>query len=108
MLTITATEAFDLWFASLRDARGKAKILARIRRAGEGNFGDCEPIGEGCSEMRIDYGPGYRLYLMQNGLELYLLLCGGDKSTQARDIKVALKMAAELKQARQAIMPPRK
>lgn len=97
MLTIRTTDTFDAWFADLRDARAKARIQSRIDRAEDGNFGDCEPIGEACSELRIDYGPGYRLYLMQSGLELHLLLCGGDKSTQKRDIKKALKMARELR-----------
>lgn len=97
MPTLHTTATFDVWFAGLRDARAKAKIQARIDRAEDGNFGDCEPIGEGCSEMRIDYGPGYRLYLLQSGLELHVLLCGGEKTTQKRDIKKALNMARELR-----------
>ena len=99
MLTVKTTSAFDQWFAALTDVRAQARVQARIDRAEGGNFGDCEPIGEGCSEMRIHYGPGYRVYLMRDGLEVYLLLSGGDKSTQAADIKAALKMARELKQA---------
>lgn len=97
MLTIHSTDRFDAWFTDLRDARAKAKIQARIDRAEGGNFGDCEPIGESCSEMRIDYGPGYRVYILQSGMSVYLLLCGGDKSTQAKDIKMALNMARELR-----------
>lgn len=99
MLTIKTTDTFDAWFAALNDVRAQARVQARIDRAEDGNFGDCEPIGEGCSEMRIHYGPGYRVYLMREGLEVYLLLIGGDKSTQAADIKAALKMAYKLKQA---------
>lgn len=95
--SIHTTDTFDVWFASLHDVRVRARIQARIDRAEDGSFGDCQPIGEGCSEMRIDVGPGYRLYLMQSGLALYLLLCGGDKSTQAKDIKRALEMARELR-----------
>lgn len=97
MLSIRTTEVFDIWFAKLRDARAKAKIHARIDRAEDGNFGDCEPIGEGCSEMRIHHGPGYRLYLMQEDHIMYLLLCGGDKSTQHADIQTALQMARTLR-----------
>ncbi len=98
MLTIKTTNAFDAWFVSLNDVRARARIQARIDRAEGGSFGDCEPIGEGCSEMRIHYGPGYRVYLMREGLEVYLLLCGGDKSTQTEDIKAALAMARKLRQ----------
>ena len=70
----------------------KAKVLVRIRRAERGNFGDCEPVGNGVSEMRIHYGPGYRIYLAQEGRVVYLFLCGGDKSTQSKDIKLAKAM----------------
>ena len=97
MPTLHTTDTFDAWFAELRDARAKAKIQVRIDRAESGNFGDCQPIGEGCSEMRIDHGPGYRLYLLREDLEVYLLLCGGDKSTQADDIRTALGMARTLR-----------
>lgn len=101
MFAINTTATFDAWFDALTDIRAKAKIQTRIDRAEGGNFGDCEPIGEGCSEMRIHYGPGYRVYLMRDGLAVYLLLSGGDKSTQAQDIRAALEMARALKKQRQ-------
>ena len=72
------------------------RIQVRIDRAEDGNFGDCQPVGEGVSEMRIHYGPGYRVYFMQRGMEIVILLAGGDKSTQAKDIKAALKIARQL------------
>lgn len=93
---IVTTDIFDGWFAALRDARGKARIQARIDRAQLGNFGDCAPVGEGVSEMRIHQGPGYRVYFVQRGLEVVILLAGGDKSSQAKDIKLALEMARSL------------
>lgn len=96
MKTILTTDAFDDWFSGLRDALAAARIKARISRAEAGNFGDCEPVGEGVSEMRIHYGPGYRVYFTQRGMEVVILLAGGDKSTQKKDIKEALKMAQEL------------
>ena len=80
---------------------GRARIAQRIRSAEAGNFGDCEPVGQGVSEMRIHVGPGYRLYFMHSGAVLYLLLLGGEKSGQRRDIKSALKMARELKRKKQ-------
>lgn len=73
----------------MRDPIAKARIIARIRSAEQGNFGDCEPVGDGISEMRIHVGPGYRLYYCRRGDVIYLLLCGGDKSTQPRDIRQA-------------------
>lgn len=93
---IVTTEVFDDWFKALRDVRGKARIQARIDRAQLGNFGDCEPVGEGVSEMRIHHGPGYRVYFVQRGLEVVILLAGGDKSSQTKDIKLALEMARSL------------
>ena len=96
MKVIHTTEVFDAWFACLTDRTGKLRIQARIDRAEMGNFGDCEPVGEGVSEMRIHFGPGYRLYFAQRGIELVILLAGGDKSTQSKDIKTALKLAREL------------
>lgn len=75
-----------------------ARILSRLDSAALGNFGDCEPVGEGVSEMRIHFGPGYRVYYKRRGTEVYLLLLGGDKSTQKRDIKLALEMARQLKE----------
>ena len=94
--TIYTTERFDTWFAGLRDQQASARIKTRIRRAEDGNFGDCEPIGDGVSEMRIHYGPGYRVYFVQRRDEIAILLAGGDKSTQAKDIKTALNLAREL------------
>lgn len=96
MKSIHTTEAFDAWFAGLHDRAGKLRIQVRIDRAEMGIFGDCEPVGDGVSEMRIHFGPGYRVYFTQRGLELVILLAGGDKSTQARDIKIARKLAREL------------
>lgn len=94
--TIHTTETFDDWFTSLRDKQAEKRIQARIRRAELGNFGDCEPVGEGVSEMRIHYGPGYRVYFAQRGMEIVILLVGGDKSTQSKDIKTALELARQL------------
>jgi putative addiction module killer protein len=89
MLTFLRTPQFDLWLRSLRNPIAKARIAARIRSAQAGNFGDCEPVGEGISEMRVHVGPGYRVYYTRRGEVLYLLLCGGDKSSQKRDIQQA-------------------
>lgn len=102
MYTFLRSEEFDAWLAGLRDKIGRARIAQRIRSAEAGNFGDCEPVGEGVSEMRIHTGPGYRLYFTQREAVLYLLLTGGDKSTQQRDIKSALKMARGLKRENQS------
>jgi putative addiction module killer protein len=96
MKSIHTTEVFDIWFANLSDKAGKFRIQARIDRAEIGNFGDCEAVGEGVSEMRIHFGPGYRVYFVQRSLEVVILLAGGDKSTQPKDIKTALKLAREL------------
>lgn len=95
--TIQTTKIFDKWFDSLKDQIGKKRVLARIRWAEEGNFGDCAPVGEGVSEMRIHYGPGYRVYFRQIGGEIYVLLAGGSKDTQSQDIKDALALARQLK-----------
>ena len=89
MSTFLRTPEFDAWLKALRDPIGKARIVARIRAAEQGNFGDCEPVGEGVSEMRIHCGPGYRVYYCRRGKVVYLLLCGGDKTTQKWDIKQA-------------------
>jgi putative addiction module killer protein len=97
MNTIARTAEFDGWLKSLRDPKAQARILARIVSAELGNFGDCKPAGEGVSEMRIDFGPGYRVYFSRQGETVYLLLAGGDKSTQTADIKRAQKMLRELK-----------
>lgn len=96
MKTIDQTSNYAQWFAQLRDMSGKARINARIRRAELGNFGDCAPVGEGVSEMRIHFGPGYRVYFIERQYELVILLAGGDKSTQTKDIKTALALAREL------------
>ena len=98
MLTISKSQAFDQWFDGLKDTKGRFRIQARIDRAELGNFGDCEPVGEGVSEMRINFGPGYRVYFAQRGLLIVLLLVGGDKSTQAKDIKAAIKLNREIKE----------
>ena len=94
-----ATDIYSDWFSALRDVQARARINARLRRAELGNFGDCEPVGEGVSEMRIHYGPGYRVYWVKRGHEIFILLAGGDKTTQAKDIKAALQLARKLKEA---------
>jgi putative addiction module killer protein len=96
MNTFLKSEEFDTWLISLKDHPGKAMIIKRIRNAEAGNFGDCEPVGEGVFEMRIHYGPGYRAYFTRRGTVVYFLLLGGDKSTQKRDIKRAQTMARTL------------
>lgn len=98
MKNIYTTDTFDSWLTSLRDKQAVRRIQVRIDRAEDGNFGDCEPVGEGVSEMRIHYGPGYRVYFMQRGLEIVILLAGGDKSTQSKDIKTALELSRHLKE----------
>lgn len=96
MNTIQTTETFDDWFEHLKDRRAYTKIAVRIDRAEDGNFGDSEPVGEGVSEMRIHYGPGYRVYYKFVGKQLVILLAGGDKSSQKQDIKTALELARQL------------
>ena len=98
MKSIYTTEEFDAWFGALRDKQAARRIQARIDRAEEGNFGDSKPVGEGVSEMRIHYGPGFRVYFTQHGLEIVILLAGGDKSTQAKDIQSALSLAQQIKE----------
>lgn len=95
MFEIRQINAFSDWFDGVRDAKAQAKILTRIRRASLGNLGDVKYFG-GIGEMRIDYGPGYRVYFVNQGKEIVILLCGGDKGSQARDIKQAKKLAKEL------------
>jgi putative addiction module killer protein len=97
MLTIQTTELFDGWFTALRDRAAKARIQARIDRAETGNFGDCKQVGEAVSEMRVNVGPGYRVYFTQRGAQVYVLLAGGDKSTQQADIEMAMECARKLK-----------
>lgn len=99
MYTILRSDEFDDWLTRLKDARGKARIAARIVTAEQGNFGDCGPVGEGVSEMRIHFGPGYRVYYTRRGEFVHLLLLGGDKSSQKRDIKRAQDMARELRRS---------
>ncbi|MEO8649222.1 MAG: type II toxin-antitoxin system RelE/ParE family toxin [Acidobacteriota bacterium] len=96
MNTLLTTDEVDEWLVSLKDHIGKARIIARIRSAEAGNFGDSSPVGDGISEMRIHYGPGYRLYYCRRQKLVYLLLCGGDKSTQKRDIRDAKRILKEL------------
>lgn len=96
MLEIRKTETYAQWIDTLRDIKGRARILARIERLAAGNPGDVKPVGEGVSELRIDYGPGYRVYFKKRGREIVILLAGGDKSTQEPDIKVALRLARNL------------
>ncbi len=88
-IALEETKAFQKWVEGLRDKKARAHVLRRIIAAKNGNFGDCEPVGEGVSEMRIHYGPGYRVYFGRLGETLYILLAGGDKSTQRRDIESA-------------------
>jgi putative addiction module killer protein len=95
---IRRSPEFAAWLDRLADQKARARIFNRLDRASLGNFGDCKPVGEGVSEMRIDVGPGYRLYFVREGGEVYVLLVGGDKSSQKRDIQTALAMARKLKQ----------
>jgi putative addiction module killer protein len=97
MLEIRRTHAFDRWLRKLKNERAKAKITARIRRLAFGNFGDVSPVGDGVSELRIFEGPGYRVYFVHRGTTVVILLCGGDKTSQERDIKAAKALAKELK-----------
>lgn len=96
MNSIQTTAVFDTWYDALRDRMAKASIQARIRRAELGNLGDCKPVGQGVSEMRIHVGAGYRVYFTQRGMELVILLAGGDKSTRPHDIKTAQQLAQQL------------
>jgi putative addiction module killer protein/probable addiction module antidote protein len=96
MVEIRQTEIYSRWFNSLRDRQARARIDIRIRRLSICNPGDVKPVGKGVSELRIDYGPGYRVYFIQRGETLIVLLAGGDKRTQNRDIKTALDLAQEL------------
>jgi putative addiction module killer protein len=96
MVEVRQTERFVRWLEGLRDLRGRAKVLARIERLIGGNPGDVRPVGSGVSELRINYGPGYRVYYVQRGTTLIILLAGGDKSSQVKDIDGALLLAANL------------
>jgi putative addiction module killer protein len=96
MVEIRKTELFAKWIDNLCDVQAKARVLVRIERLASGNAGDVKPVGEGISEMRIDYGPGYRVYFIKRGNELIILLAGGDKSSQTADIKVAIRLVSNL------------
>jgi putative addiction module killer protein len=95
-MEVRQTPVFADWMAALRDHRARAKIAVRIDRLALGNPGDVAPVGQGVSELRIQYGPGYRVYFMKRAKTLIVLLCGGDKSTQTKDIKAAKNLAAKL------------
>ena len=101
MNTFVRSSDFDAWLSHLADQKAKARILARLRSAAFGNFGDCEPVGEGVSEMRIHVGAGYRVYYTRTGSTVYVLLAGGVKASQTKDIAKAKTMACELKRAKQ-------
>lgn len=94
---IQTSDIFDEWLANLRDDKARGRITDRIDRAGRGNLGKCAPVGQGVSEMKIDYGPGYRLYFFVEGRTVVVLLCGGDKRTQPKDIKLAHQLAKDWK-----------
>jgi putative addiction module killer protein len=96
MIEIRKTELFARWLDDLRDLRARARVQVRIERLAAGNPGDVRPVGEGVSELRIDYGPGYRVYFRRYRRELIILLAGGDKSSQTKDIKAALRLARDL------------
>jgi putative addiction module killer protein len=96
MIQIRQTDAFAAWFAGLRDHHARARIAVRIRRLSLGNPGDVKAVGGGVSEMRIDYGPGFRVYFVRRGDVVIVLLCGGDKRTQDRDIARAVELARAL------------
>jgi len=96
MKEIRETEAFKTWFSDLQDTRAKTRIDVRIKRLALGNPGDVGPVGQGISEIRIDYGPGYRVYFKDTGKEITVLLCGGDKRTQSRDIEQAKELLQNL------------
>ena len=96
MYEIRKTETYVQWLDSLRDIHARARVLARVERLAAGNPGDVKPVGEGVSELRIDYGPGYRVYYTLRGRQVIILLAGGDKRTQAADIKAALRLARNL------------
>ena len=96
MLEVRRTEAFVRWLDDLRDVRARARVLVRVERLAAGNPGDVKPVGEGVSEMRIDYGPGYRVYFKRQGRTVVVLLAGGDKRNQRDDIETALRLARNL------------
>lgn len=95
MVEVFSTEDFDRWLLKLKDRQGRLRILSRIDRLAHGNPGDAKPVGQGVSELRLTYGPGYRIYYAQRGNRVVLLLCGGDKSSQSSDIAKAHRLAAD-------------
>ena len=101
MTEVRQTEVYARWFRRLRDTQARARINVRIRRLSLGNLGDVRAVGGGVSELRIDYGPGYRVYFVQRGRELIVLLAGGDKDSQDRDIRKALALASGLREEEQ-------
>ena len=96
MFELRKTEVYSRWLDGLRDVRARARVLVLVERLAAGNPGDVKPVGEGVSELRIDYGPGYRVYFKKQGGTLVVLLAGGDKRTQSRDIEMALRLARNL------------
>jgi putative addiction module killer protein len=98
VIEIVQSAEFELWFGRLKDLQARARISARIRRLSLGNAGDVKPVGAGVSELRINYGPGYRVYYLQRGKVVAVLLCGGDKRTQQKDIRQALDIAKTWKE----------
>ncbi|MDQ1196480.1 type II toxin-antitoxin system RelE/ParE family toxin [Agrobacterium sp. SORGH_AS 787] len=98
MFTVRETMEFSNWLTKLKDVQARARIVRRVDRLQRGNPGDVKPVGEGVSELRIDYGPGYRVYFIQEGKLIIVLLCGGDKSSQSRDISQAKALAKALKE----------
>jgi putative addiction module killer protein len=95
LIEVRQTAVYADWFERLRDRQAQARIAIRIRRLSLGNFGDVKPVGGGVAELRIDYGPGYRVYFVRRGPAIVILLCGGDKRTQAADIRLAKSLAEE-------------
>ena len=96
VLEVRKTEVYAQWLDGLRDVRARARVLVRVERLAAGNPGDIRPVGEGVSELRIDYGPGYRVYFKKQGRMILVLLVGGDKCTQGRDVRTALRLARNL------------
>jgi putative addiction module killer protein len=95
MFALVKSATFDTWFRGLRDPRARARIAARLDRVADGNFGDVKPVGHAISELRIDYGPGYRVYFIQRGSVLVVVLAGGDKRTQHADIQTARRISSD-------------
>ena len=100
MITVRETTEFEKWIKSLKDRKTRLVINARIRRISTGNFGDAKSVGDGISELIIDYGPGYRVYFTRRNLEIVILLCGGDKSSQSKDIEAAKRIANNLEEVK--------